>query len=114
MNIQGKIWGHTSKLFNKNNVEIHRICGKKGGFCSKHKHMHKYNMFFIEKGQLTITQWKNGLVDETPITYGQSCCIPPEDYHMFRVDEDDTVAYEIYWVEIQENDIIREKLGHIE
>ena len=33
-NIQGKIWGKTQGLFNKNNVEIHRIETNKGGFCS--------------------------------------------------------------------------------
>ena len=39
-NIQGKIWGKTQALFNKNNVQIHRIETKKGGYCSKHKHEH--------------------------------------------------------------------------
>ena len=39
---QGKVWGQTQPLFNKNNVEIHRIETNKGGYCSKHKHEFKH------------------------------------------------------------------------
>ena len=41
MNIQGKVWGSTSNLFSKNNVEINRITCDKGGYCSEHKHESK-------------------------------------------------------------------------
>ena len=64
MNKQGKIWGETSPIFNKNNVEIHRIEIKKGGYCSKHKHEHKFNAFFVEKGKLQISVWKNNTSQE--------------------------------------------------
>lgn len=111
-NVQGKVWGNTQSLFCKNNVEVHRIVANKGGFCSKHKHTHKYNAFFIEKGALKITAWKNDydLVDETKVIAGQTTIIPPNEYHMFEALED-TIAYEIYWVELSEKDIIRENHG---
>ena len=111
-NIQGKVWGSTQPLFCKNNVEMHRIEAKKGGYCSKHKHEHKYNAFYIESGKLKITAWKNDydLVDETIITDNQITTCPPQEYHMFEALED-TVAYEIYWVELNEKDIQRENCG---
>ena len=109
---QGKVWGETESLFCKNNVEIHRINVSKGGFCSKHKHEHKYNLFYVEKGTLKIAVWKNdyNLVDETKISDGQSTTVPPGEYHSFQA-LDDTVAYEIYWVELLEKDIEREDCG---
>ena len=116
MNIQGKIWGSTSVLFSKNNVEINRIVCNKNGFCSKHKHISKYNMFFVEKGILEINIWKNNydLIDETILKEQQNCIIEPGEYHMFKCLEDGTVAFEIYWVEIDKNDIIRDNVGGIE
>ena len=112
MNIQGKIWGSTQSLFLKNNVEIHRIEVNEGGYCSKHKHDHKYNAFFVEKGQLKIIIWKNDydLIDETIISDKQMSVIKPQEYHKFIALED-TVAYEIYWTELDSNDIVRENCG---
>lgn len=112
MRIQGKVWGQTAPIFNKNNVEIHRIVGKLGGFCSKHIHQHKWNMFFVESGCLKIKTWMEyGLVDETTLYPENSCVIPPNTPHMFEVLLDDTVAYEVYWVELDPKDIVRENVG---
>jgi quercetin dioxygenase-like cupin family protein len=114
MNIQGKIWGQTQCLFFKNNVEIHRIEIKKDGFCSKHKHEHKYNAFFVEKGKIKIKIWKNNydLVDETIISTGQITTVEPGEYHLFEALEE-SIVYEIYWVELLQNDIKRENIGGI-
>ena len=108
----GKVWGETECLFFKNNVEIHRIEIKKGAKCSKHKHDHKYNGFYIESGKLKIISYKNDydLVDETIIKKGESTVSPPMEYHQFECIED-CVAYEIYWVELSQNDITRENVG---
>ena len=38
MNIQGKVWGQTQPLFLKNNVEIHRIEAKQGGYWANINH----------------------------------------------------------------------------
>ena len=116
MNLQGKIWGTTSVLFSKNNVEIHRITCNKGGYCSRHKHTSKYNMFFVEKGSLEVDIWKNdyNLVDKTFLKTQQSCVVPPGEYHLFKCNEDNTVVYEIYWVEIDPNDITRENVGGVD
>lgn len=112
MNKQGKVWGHTQSIFTQNNVEIHRIEAKAGGYCSQHKHDHKYNAFFVERGCLKITIWKNDydLIDTTQISDQQMTVVKPKEYHMFEALED-TIAYEIYWVEIQADDIIRKNCG---
>ena len=114
MSIQGKIWGKTEKIFTNNNFELHRIEVNKGGFCSKHKHNHKINAFYIEKGKLKITihQTEYDLVDETIASTGDLSIVKPGKYHEFEALEN-TIAYEIYWVELDHSDIDRETVGGI-
>lgn len=116
MKIQGKVWGDTSPLFDKNNVEIHYVNIVKGGYCSKHKHESKFNRFVILKGKLKVTIWKEYaneiLEDITYIGAGDECTVPPGDFHKFEA-IDDTVLLEIYWVELSKNDIVRLDHGGI-
>tara|TARA_B100001778_G_scaffold334879_1_gene348563 strand:- start:6505 stop:6726 length:222 start_codon:yes stop_codon:yes gene_type:complete len=65
-------------------------------------------MFYVEKGKLKIEVWQKDcdLVDETIITEGQSTSVPPGLQHRFSALED-TIAFEIYFVELDNNDIIR-------
>lgn len=108
----GKIWGHTQEILTKNNVSIHRLEIIKNSCCSKHYHEFKYNVFLVENGSLLIKHWQNdyNLIDETILKKGESCCIPPKHYHQFIALED-TVAYEIYYVELKDNDIVRATCG---
>lgn len=114
MIIQGKIWGHTTPLFNKNNVEVHIAQIKKGGYCSKHIHKHKFNQFIVLKGKLQISIWKQYAKEEiediTILTEFQECIVNPNDPHKFLALEDTTVL-ELYWVELNEVDIVREDHG---
>ena len=114
MNNQGKVWGATSLVFAKNNVSLHRIEVMPGGYCSKHKHAHKFNMFFVEQGSLAILIWKNDydLVDTTNLQSGQHTIIKPGEYHCFKNNSTiKAVVYEIYWTELDEGDILRESVG---
>jgi len=110
----GKAWGETRALFQRNNVELHRIEVRGGGYCSKHRHAHKWNAFYVEKGRLRVTVWKNdyALVDETVLEAGEYMEVAPREYHQFDALED-TVAYELYWVELQASDIERESVGGV-
>tara|TARA_Y100000389_G_scaffold204994_1_gene261744 strand:- start:8641 stop:8991 length:351 start_codon:yes stop_codon:yes gene_type:complete len=110
---QGKIWGNTECLFDKNNVSMHRIEVHKGYMCSRHYHLHKHNMFYVEKGKLKIEVWQKDydLIDETIIADGQSTSVSPGLQHRFSALED-TIAFEIYFVELDNNDIIRIDKGH--
>jgi len=113
---RGKIWGNTQQLFCKNNVEIHRIEVKRGGYCSKHKHQSKINMFYVEEGKLEIIIFRKDanriIEDKTVLNDGDMTYVEPGLYHMFKSPVD-TIAYEIYWTEIEENDIERENVGGI-
>jgi len=111
--IAGKVWGQTELLEANGVLEFHRIEAKAGGVCSKHKHKHKWNGFFVEKGKLLIRTWKNSynLVDETIIGPGQYTKIAPGEYHQFEALED-TIAFELYWAEFDHNDIERETVGY--
>ena len=110
----GKVWGETSPIFSKNNVEIHRIEVNPKGFCSKHKHLSKYNAFFVESGELKISVWKNDydLTDTTILKSGDFMVVKPGEFHQFEA-KYDTVAYEIYWVELDHSDIERESVGGV-
>lgn len=110
--IEGKIWGNTELLEANGVLEFHRICARAGGVCSKHKHNHKWNGFFVESGRLLIRIWKKDydLVDETVLTAGQYTKVAPGQYHQFEALED-TVAFELYWAEFDHTDIERETTG---
>lgn len=113
MKKEGKIWGTNILLFNNGVVQINQISIKKGGRCSKHKHEHKNNVFFIQKGKLLVEEWKtNGLIDSTILEDEQSTEIKSGIYHRFTAIEE-TIAIEIYYLSLEENDIIREDTGTI-
>lgn len=111
--IQGKIWGQTQLVFSENNVEIHRIQVRKGGYCSRHKHVAKYNLFFVESGKLRVTIMRGKQVrptDAIVLSKGMSTLIHPGELHMFEA-VSDCVAYEIYWTTLDPNDIRRYSEG---
>lgn len=112
MHKAGKVWGITRTIFDKCNVEIHIIDIECGGFCSKHKHTHKYNGFYVIDGQMKISVWRNDydIIDYTIVTKGDFVIVSPNEYHMFEAITN-VKALEIYWVEIDKNDIIRETCG---
>ena len=66
----------------------------------------------MEKGKLKITVYKNDYdsVDETIIETGQIAIAKPGEYHEFEALEN-SVCYEIYWVELNHQDIQRESVG---
>lgn len=116
MIIQGKVWGHTSPLFNKNNTELHLVHINKGGFCSRHLHKFKFNKFVVINGKLKVTIWKDygstTLEDVSIVNASQECTVPPGYYHKFEALED-TLALEVYWVELNDDDIVRADHGGI-
>jgi len=114
--IRGKVWGDTNKIFSKNNVEIHRIEINKGGYCSKHRHKTKYNMFYVEDGELIVTIYRydanKNIEDITTLEKGEITYVEPGLFHKFSANID-TIVYEIYWTELESNDIERIQVGGI-
>jgi len=103
---QGKIWGTTRPIFHGNNVECHLIHFNKGGYCSQHTHNSKFNRFVVLNGVLRISQCVNKTVDKTILEEGDICDIPPGIEHRFEA-LTDGCALEVYWVELDPNDIDR-------
>ena len=108
----GKVWGVTQMLEANPMLELHRIEIDAGGVCSRHRHQFKWNGFFVESGRLLIRAWKNDydLVDETQLGPGDYTRIPPGEYHQFEALEP-TVAFEIYWAQLDHGDIQRDTQG---
>lgn len=109
-----KVWGTTEQLFGMNNVEIHRIEIKKGGYCSRHLHEYKFNMFYVENGVLQVSVQENdsSIINPTILYKGQSTVVEPKKVHIFLAKED-TIAYEIYWTQMMGEDIVRQTFGGV-
>lgn len=111
----GKIWGSTQPIELNSCFEFHRIEVKAGSYCSKHRHRHKWNGFWVESGEMEIHVWKNNydLVDVTLLRSGEYTAVPPGEYHMFKCNQD-TVCFELYWAQFDHDDIERETVGGLD
>jgi len=104
---QGKAWGTTEAVFAHPTVSVHRIAIEPGGYCSKHLHQRRWNHFFVEDGEVQITQWSDtGCEDVTTLRHGESISVAPEVQHKFY-SQGGAVVYETYHAEIDADDIIR-------
>jgi len=108
----GKVWGTTWALLQTPLIELHEIEVRQGGRCSKHKHAHKHNAFYVLEGSLRISVFKNNydLVDVTTLEAGEFMVVSPGEYHFFEA-KSDTKALELYFPEVLSADIIRENVG---
>lgn len=108
---QGKTWGYTTEIFRNAIVSAHHLEIKEGGFCSEHKHQHKFNLFYVITGKLELTIWRDKtLEDVTVLTNGQNSAIPPGFYHKFKgLTEVDCI--EFYQVLLIDPDIERRTVG---
>jgi len=110
--IAGKIWGNTHDVFARNDVSVKLVHLDKGKRCSKHRHLHKHNLFYLVSGIMRIKVWKKDydLCDETVLYPDQVCVVPPGEFHLFEALQD-CVALEVYYVVLNEGDIERETVG---
>lgn len=108
----GKVWGMTEQIEANSSFELHRLEINAGFECSKHKHVHKFNGFYVERGTLEIHVWKNSydLVDVTVLHAGDYTKVNPGEFHKFVCTED-AICFEFYWVEFNHDDIVRENVG---
>jgi quercetin dioxygenase-like cupin family protein len=112
-NVNGKVWGKTELIaLVPGVVELHRIEVNAGGVCSKHAHQSKTNGFYVESGRLLIRVWQKSydLVDETILSAGDYCTVPPGVQHQFECLEN-AVAFELYYAQLLSDDIVRESVG---
>jgi len=109
--IEGKVWGNTVPLLQSSCIEIHKIMVDAGGYCSKHTHQSKVNAFYVIEGRLEIHRWKSyDLVDVTVLHSGDMSIVPAGEPHMFKAITP-VEALEIYWAELDHDDIQRDTVG---
>lgn len=116
MSKQGKHWGETTEFFRNSLVSAHHLSIKAGGYCSKHRHTHKYNLFYVMSGSLLIEIWRDnaglGQPDRTLVTEGQATAVAPGFYHRFQAVKKAEVI-EVYQVLLNEPDIERLDQGGV-
>ena len=81
---QGKKWGYTTRISHNAAISIYHLEIKRDGFCSEHRHKHKYNLFYVISGVLELTIWRGEAKDVTIINAGQTTEIPPGFWHKFK------------------------------
>jgi mannose-6-phosphate isomerase-like protein (cupin superfamily) len=110
-----KCWGFDIAILEKPHFQLHEIQFKKGGVCSEHLHEHRYNLFYVIRGQLRIRVWDSydedkppSVIDLTPL---QMTIVPPGVFHQFE-GMTDGAAIEAYWVDDPDpRDILRRSEG---
>lgn len=108
---QAKIWGNTQLLFAHYGVECHLVNFCEGGYCSRHRHEHKWNRFVVIEGSMIVRIFREGgIVDETLICQGQVTDVPPGVWHQFEGKQNGK-ALELYWVVLEDSDIERNGMG---
>lgn len=113
---QGKFWGETQLAFGLNGIEAYPIHVVAGGFCSRHRHEHKWNRFYVLSGALRVLIFNSETIDKPDVTIirkGEVSDVPPGVRHEFLALED-TIAVEFYWTELDANDIVRDTVGGIQ
>jgi len=110
---EGKVWGTTQTLINSPVVEVHRIIINKDGYCSQHTHQSKINAFYVISGELEVQRWKDyGLCDVTTLKAGELSVVPAGEANRFKAIYR-TEALEIYWSELNHDDIQRSSVGGV-
>lgn len=111
MIVAGKSWGVTELVVSNKAFELHAIKARAGYSCSRHRHLTKYNGFYVVMGCLAIDVWKpSGTVDRTEVRAGQFTQVSPPEWHRFTALEA-TEALEIYWSQFDSADIERDPHG---
>ena len=108
-----KFGGTSKSLLVTPFIEVHEIFIKEGGYCSLHKHQHKWNAFYLISGMLEIHIEKENykLTDITTLhTPGDFTTVKPGEFHLFKA-MTDVEALEIYYPEPLSEDIIRNSCG---
>lgn len=112
---EDKLWGLNHVMHLDGSFQVCHISVKKGGFCSNHRHTHKWNQFYVVSGKLAVQTYRGGELTGPPETIHflgptDSIRIEPGVNHKFHALED-TEAIEIYSASVSEEDIIREDTG---
>ena len=105
-----KAWGSDRCIKSNGCLALHRIEIDAGGFCSRHRHEHKWNGFFLESGKMTLMVWRESQPTVIELSAGDYAEVEPGCLHQFTC-AGKVVAYEMYWTQLDAFDIVRESTG---
>lgn len=115
--IEQKVWGTTECLIKNPLCELHRIIVKPGGYCSVHKHHGRANVFYVVRGDITVSVWTEGGVfsHDVYLGAGDSHTVEPGLLHQFtsRPGTAGAEVLELYYPVLRGADIERETIGGI-
>lgn len=100
MLVNGKVWGTTELKQRTPLIEVHRLSILPLRQCSMHRHLVKWNDFYVLSGRLTIEVHKNDydLVDVTELGPGDYTTVKPGDFHRFLTGAVGCECLEIYHI----------------
>lgn len=109
-----KFWGLTARVVKRPGFTVHHLVVVPGSFCSRHLHKHRFNGFFVTKGELNIKEFsgpENERISETRLRMGDYYEVAPRIVHQFESSEG-AEALEIYFLpDVDEADITRFSVG---
>lgn len=99
MDSETKIWGSVKHLFD-GPVAMSSLQVEAGSFCSLHRHLHRWNHFFVISGEITIVLYNGDMTVSRRVVLKahQSYTVKPGMLHKFEVGESGRVV-EVYWTE---------------
>ena len=103
-----KVWGQRWLIRKDSTHASSVLILKKGTRCSWHSHVAKFNLFVVVVGKVGIKTEYGEII----LTRGQEFTTKPGEKHEFRVYENSLMIEEMY-VEYDEGDIDRERLGSV-
>jgi mannose-6-phosphate isomerase-like protein (cupin superfamily) len=115
--VLSKLWGQNRCFMYSHTFEAHHASIKKGGFSSRHRHLAKFNQFYLVSGRLLVHRFAEGGDDEPFDTVllesGKHWTAVPREWHRFEAEEDCELI-ELYWNDsIDPQDIERRDQGGI-
>jgi mannose-6-phosphate isomerase-like protein (cupin superfamily) len=106
MNIIQKPWGTTTLIFDSQNLHIYSAIINKNGASSRHYHKYKNNIFYVQRGMVSITLWSENTTETKFLNEGDIIDIPKGQWHQFFANEE-SIVLEVYYSRIDHEDIIR-------
>lgn len=112
MPYEKKIWGRTACVTSHAGFTVHHLLVVPGSFCSRHLHEHRFNGFFVTKGQMLIREFEGDEVaKEVQLREGDYYEVAPLIEHQFESIEG-AEALEIYFPpDVRGEDIKRFSIG---
>lgn len=118
-----KIWGNTSEVAAHPGFQVHFLRINAGTYCSRHCHEHKWNIFYVTRGVVSVRTYpgpkgpedstKIDVITEVDLHPGESLIVPPGVWHRF-VAYVDSEMIEVYSTPaVREDDIERFDVGGV-